>query len=259
MSMSPRVFARTNVRTQLPAQRPAEAYGETGLFFVQLRRYLGLTVDQAAASLYTHPSVINALENGVIADLPPWPQTCRIVETYAAMARLDPEPALHCLKIVCNPPQTASQPPRRTQGLSRLAADSLVPLGPGSSNITTSIPHAFVPQASRPAATRPAQAPGVQPVRRPHLNLSALRRWPLGRIAAVGAIASLVGVATQTTALQAAMTTLPAPVAKAMRQAQDAVLVATSRKFEGMAWIDVNDPRTRRSDRLRTHRNKPKN
>ena len=51
--------------------------------------------------------------------------------------------------------------------------------------------------------------------------------------------------------LQAAMTNLPAPIAQVVRSANDAVLAGFSRKFEGMAWIDVDDPRSRRSDKLR--------
>lgn len=75
--------------------------------------------------------------------------------------------------------------------------------------------------------------------------------WPVGRIATFAALFALLGLATQTTALQATMMTkLPRPIASAMRQAQDAVLIRVSRKFEGMTWIDVDDPRSRRSDKL---------
>ena len=76
-------------------------------------------------------------------------------------------------------------------------------------------------------------------------------RWPVRQIATFAALFALLGLATQTSALQATMMTkLPAPVAHAMRAAQDAILIRVSRRFEGMAWIDVDDPRSRRSDKL---------
>ena len=61
----------------------------------------------------------------------------------------------------------------------------------------------------------------------------------------------LIGLGASGSMLQAAMTNLPAPIAQVVRSANDAVLAGFSRKFEGMAWIDVDDPRSRRSDKLR--------
>lgn len=43
------------------------------------------------------PGVIEALETGNIAALPPWPQTLRIVTEYARIVHLDPRPVLHAL------------------------------------------------------------------------------------------------------------------------------------------------------------------
>lgn len=97
-------------------------------------------------------------------------------------------------------------------------------------------------ELSRSAAPPPAQSNPARPAR---------RRWPVRSIAAVALLLAVVGVAgTRQSLVQAAMTSLPAPAARAVRRAHDAVLIQFAPKVEGMAWIDVDDPRTRRSDKL---------
>ena len=184
-------------------------YGQTGLFFVQLRQYLGLSLDQVAARLETYRSVISALETGTVGDLPPWSQTHRIVTAYAALAGLDPAPALHCLILHVTPVPSVARPvKKRIGGLSfKWPSMSILPAW-------------------------------------------LLPRLPVWRIAAVATAFAILGIGAQTSVIEAAMGKLPAPIAKVIRHAQDTVLVSVSRKFEGLTWIDVDDPRSRRSDKL---------
>ena len=184
-------------------------YGQTGLFFVQLRQYLGLSLDEVAARLESYPAVISALETGTVDDLPPWSQTHRIVSAYAALAGLDPAPALHCLMLHVSPvPNEAEPVKKRIAGLAfKWPSMSILP--------------AWLP-----------------------------RRLPVWRIAAVATAFTILGLGTQTNMIEAAMGQLSAPIAKVIRHAQDTVLVSVSRKFEGLTWIDVDDPRSRRSDKL---------
>src|SRR5690606_22841864 len=68
---------------------------EVARFFCDLRGALRLSPEQAAHALSTRLDIIAALEQGLIGSLPPWPETCRIVRTYASFAKLDPRPILH--------------------------------------------------------------------------------------------------------------------------------------------------------------------
>ena len=66
-------------------------------FFTDLRRALRLTLPQAAYHLQVHTSMIEALETGQVEYLPPWPQTVQIVMGYASMAGIDGRPALNAI------------------------------------------------------------------------------------------------------------------------------------------------------------------
>jgi hypothetical protein len=57
---------------------------------------------------------------------------------------------------------------------------------------------------------------------------------------------------TQTAVLEAAVAKLPPSVARMVRGAQNYVIVQFAPVRDGLRWIDVPDPRTRRSDKLRT-------
>jgi hypothetical protein len=82
------------------------------------------------------------------------------------------------------------------------------------------------------------------------------RRWRPGRTlalrsAAIGSLMAVVGFGSQSQMLQAAVTpALPVPLAVALRDVGDAVTKVFSRRIDGMAWIDVDDPRSRRGDKL---------
>lgn len=76
------------------------------------------------------------------------------------------------------------------------------------------------------------------------------RRWPVWRIAIVGVVLIVAGLGTQSTTLEAAMTNLPAPINGVVRYTKEALLAKPSRTLEGMIWIDVDNPRSRRADKL---------
>ena len=194
---------------------PARAlHPETAQFFTELRKYLGLSEHQAAAVLHTGPDVIARLEAGDLAHLPAWPEVHRIVSAYLGLAGIDPDAALASLEARCSPPRPRS------------------------------------PQTGRPVPAFSGENPSMTQAPRAAVRAND-RRWPVWRIAGVAAAMGLIGLGASGSMLQAAMTNLPAPIAQVVRSANDAVLAGFSRKFEGMAWIDVDDPRSRRSDKLR--------
>ena len=91
--------ARASGAHAATAQTPiAVMAAEVARFFRDLRGALRLTPAQAAQALATRVDIVAALEMGQIGALPPWPETCRIVRTYAGFAGLDPRPVLHSLE-----------------------------------------------------------------------------------------------------------------------------------------------------------------
>jgi hypothetical protein len=62
----------------------------------------------------------------------------------------------------------------------------------------------------------------------------------------------LLVLLSQTSVLEAAVAQLPPSVARIVRGAQDYVTLQLAPVRDGMRWIDVRDPRSRRSDKLRT-------
>lgn len=207
------VSARSISVRSTPQLADADTYRPTAAFFGQLRQYLGLTREQAAVRLQTHPSVIAALETGTLSDLPPWWQTHHIVSTYTAMAGIYPAPALHSLELCYFPAAVAVQVSE--------------PENEPDTGVTVRRSSRFQFLAS------------IMP-----------RRWPLWRIAVVAGVLMVAGLGAQSSMLEAAVSKLPAPVGDMVRHAKNALLFKTTRTFEGMTWIDVDNPRTRRADKL---------
>jgi hypothetical protein len=203
--------------------------GEVGRFFQDLRRTFRLSQAQAAKRLATRIDIIAALEAGEVRGLPPWPETCRIVRTYMGLAGLDPRPVLNLIEILlANAASRPAPAPRRTL---------LAPL-----------------------AWRRRPGGAARDRRRPLAGAAeSLRRVWHGRFGQAGralfAIAvpvALVVLLTQTSVLEAAVAKLPPSVVRIVRGAQNYVIVQLAPVRDGLRWIDVPDPRTRRSDKLRT-------
>lgn len=217
----------------LPASSPAaQMQAEVGRFFQDLRAAFRMSQAEAAQRLSTHIDIISALEAGDVSGLPPWPECCRIVRTYTGLAGLDPRPILHSLELLLAVAARMPKPaPKRT----------------------------LLPQLGRQRTDR-------KPARRKaptNATLAAfsagLERLLYGREARAGrvlfAIAVPVGLLvllTQTSVLEAAVAQLPPSVVRIVRGAQDYVTVQLAPVRDGLRWIDVRDPRSRRSDKLRT-------
>ena len=103
---------------------------EVGRFFLDLRQVFRISREKAAQQLATRVDIIAALEAGDVRKLPPWPETCRIVRTYAALARLDPRPVLHSIEmlIAYNRHATAAGPQSMLARLSQRGAPALAAL-----------------------------------------------------------------------------------------------------------------------------------
>jgi hypothetical protein len=198
---------------------------EVGRFFVDLRRAFRASQAQIAERLATRVDIIAALEAGDVRALPPWPETARIVRTYTHMAGLDPRPALTSLELLLQaavhaptrpPARPSSRPPRRS---SRTDGDD-----PGLSTVVSSLKEMWEGRMGQ--ATR--------------------------MLIVVTVPITLILLVTQTAVLEAAVSQLPPSVARMVRGAQNYVIVQFAPVRDGLRWIDVPDPRTRKGDKLQT-------
>jgi DNA-binding XRE family transcriptional regulator len=194
---------------------------EVAHFFRDLRAAMQMSQAQAAQWLATRTDIIAALETGDVSVLPPWPECCRIVRTYTAPVGLDPRPILHSLEaLLAVAARTPKPAPKRT----------------------------FVPRLSR--QSKAAANPAIAAV---SANVGRLLRGRNGRaLFAVAVPVGLLVLLTQTSVLEAAVAQLPPSVARIVRGAQDYVTLQLAPVRDGLRWIDVRDPRSRRSDKLRT-------
>jgi Helix-turn-helix domain len=75
-------------------EMPAGYDAEVAELFQDLRAASGLSEADLAAQLATRPEVVQALEQGALFALPPWPETYRVVATYGTLLNLDVQPLL---------------------------------------------------------------------------------------------------------------------------------------------------------------------
>jgi hypothetical protein len=206
---------------------------EVARFFKDLRGALRLTPVQTAQALATRVDIIAALEMGQIGALPPWPETCRIVRTYAGFAGLDPRPILHSLEqlFVAAPRAPGPMPrgPRRNlmPNFTKQGAPIMAAIGGGGRRA------AEAARNVRAAVNDHAGRPGM-----------ALFTVTMG--------IALILLITQTAVLEAAVSQLPPSMKRFVRGAQNYVTVRFAPVRDGLRWIDVSDPRTRRTDKLQS-------
>lgn len=194
---------------------------EIARFFQGIRRVLHVSTEQAAKILMTDANVIRALDAGDIERLPPWPETKRIVSNYISLAGIDPEPAL--------------------QMIGRSLAESLARVAAAQPPVTPRLPARSATSAS---ATDYA----------PHNRLARLKalttRRPASMLAVTLPIALLV-VLTTTEVPQAAVSRMPEGVTRVVKTVQEYVRAKLAPVRDGLRWIEVGDPRSRRGDKLR--------
>ena len=75
-------------------EMPAGYDAEVAELFRDLRAATTLSEMDLAARLGTRADVVQALEHGALFALPPWPETCRVVNAYGAFLNLDVRPLL---------------------------------------------------------------------------------------------------------------------------------------------------------------------
>lgn len=209
-------------------------------YFVEMRHHLRLSPEEVAGWLNTTPDTIMALEQGATHRLPMWPETVRIVTAYAGALNVD---GTALLRLIAAELETVVLGQARTQ-----PAASEPPSRPAT--------------PAEPQLRGQPQLPAIAGRDEDHGedededHADPRRRWYarpklLLSVALVGL--AVAGIAT-TPLLGALARRLPVPAANFVRGAAGGVSGLFAAKREGLTWIEVADPRSRRGDKLPVHR-----
>jgi hypothetical protein len=257
-------------------QQIAESRALIGQFFIDLRRALRLTLPQAAEYLQVRPEVIEALETGHVEYLPEWHDTSAIVMTYTSMADINGRPALNAigqlisylssfapvqrLPAASEYPQAQVQPwiqaqaysqpyaqPQqfpRLQPLPRSEPRSL-PSNPASPPRGRQLGRQASVQAGNFMRAGSAIANGAR--RLPQEALDQFRRRPQRALYAVSLPLGLLLLTLHSSIFE----TVSKPFGSAVRWASSYFQEHYGPVRDGMRYIEVDDPRSRRGDKLR--------
>ncbi|MGL4396463.1 MAG: hypothetical protein ACRCS9_08000 [Hyphomicrobium sp.] len=197
-------------------------------FFYDLRMRLQLTPEQAAYHLATHPQVVLALETGHFGHLPPWPEVVRIVHTYVGFVQIDGRPLLEALAAV----QQADLRQRHGTLLAHVS-------GEGDD-------HAAGPSTGE-RLRRARSMIAENAMRLPREAYVHARELPARTFYAVSLPLALLILVLNSSLLQMALSHLPGPLSHA---ASAVTSLWSGSSGAGEHWVDVEDPRARRSDKL---------
>jgi hypothetical protein len=260
--------------------------------FRQIRAISGLNEAEMARRIGSGIDVVLSFEAGNVDALPPWPETARLIERYAALGGVDPAPllsrilSLQTLPVV--PPPLVRQAERQTDPVQMLSDALRRAPGPemGPSAFKAAVqdlpaaalqtariatPDAAAPAAAspigfaarsrlqeEPATERPRTAP-LRPAETAVLTASttARRRRRMRNTALVLSplllvIALFIGLQVAPRPVYALAHKLPSPVGPATRSVIDVFAAQTATFRDGLRWIELDDPRLRKAQRLNT-------
>ena len=199
---------------------------QIGKIFRNMRSALKVPRDALARRLATSTAVIDAFEAGAIGALPHWKETERIVRSYCDLLRFDPEPVLWRLRsqfqLAANYARSAPQPPSQAR-----------------SGITR-------PGLRGERSTSAAPAAGARPARR---RRRARTLFVLSTPIVFAATLVYLGQSASRPVYQA-IALLPLPIAGPVRAGFDYFVGLTMPSRDGLTWIEVSDPRSRKTDKL---------
>lgn len=235
----------TEASQEAGSATPSAVKPDLGHLFRDLRRCLKLSIPGVAQTIGTRVDVIEALEAGDWGRLPSWPETVRIITAYTALAHIDPRPVLEVMSDELAQwrrsgrlaQQEANRPSRVAKRMTRQAAGRIVSdMRSGAGSVWSGLQ---------------SLATGSSLVRALRWPISAARGTTHStRLAlACAVLAALLTSLIQSPMLQASAT--GAALGRVIGTVQEYMLVRGSVKKDGMIWIDVENPRERRSDKLR--------
>jgi hypothetical protein len=272
------------------AQAQAESRALIARFFIDLRQALRLTVPQAAYYLSVPSEVVEALETGQVEYLPAWPETSAIIMTYTSMAGVSGRPVLNAIgplfKQLSVRAAPAVQLPMPTQHVPQPSQyfPQQMPMHAYEQQFIGTTPEysplqgSFPPPAQRGFQPRPMPQPvGVSAkepdVARSGLAVSSRNLFRAGSAIASGARRLPTQAFNQVRERpQRALYALSLPLGLLLILLHSSIFETISEPFgravhwvsfyfqehygpvkDGMRYIEVDDPRIRRADKLQIH------
>lgn len=237
------VQAASRVHIKGMSERPAGPDERLASIFQDMRRGLNIPADKLALALKTTPHVIQLLEAGQVHAFPPWPETVRIVTELGRLYRVDTRPILNRIRDQVGPAGLEQVPVTREATISATTVaarlDSRHPLVRAMS------------RGRRRKESQPAPDPETQR-RRAKRRTRRAAKTLFALSAPVALLGALMWTAqSQPALILQAVSILPEPVAKMVRPAANALIVHFAPSRDGMRWIEVGDPRLRKTDKLR--------
>jgi hypothetical protein len=247
-TFAPASSFNAHVRQPARASERVLADAELARFFIELRRYLRLSTADAARRVATHPDVIAALETGRISGLPGWNETARVVTAYIGLAGLDPRPALDRLHALTR--AAANSAPRAHPAASPVTAEAQAvnPVNRIIGRLSQAAARAGM-QAEQPAWFAEWTAHMTGALKRLNGALQSARapvRWVSA--AALGLI--VFGSVASSGVLQASVGGIAQPISGLWRKLSGEGGDVRVIVRDGLKWIEADDPRKRRSDKL---------
>ncbi|MGA7457100.1 MAG: helix-turn-helix transcriptional regulator, partial [Methyloceanibacter sp.] len=153
---------------------PAGYDAEVAELFRDLRAATALSEMDLAARLGTRADVVQSLEQGALYALPPWAETCRVVNAYGALLNLDVRPLLRRIYAQLEagivelqpkpmPDVPMMTPPAEPQDYSFTPSNSGAPAAPNPLDIPWPPPAQAGPPAQRNPWPNGPTAPSPQP------------------------------------------------------------------------------------------------
>ena len=226
------------VRNAAPQHvQAAESRALITRFFIDLRQALRLTVPQAAQYLQVRLEVVEALETGQVEYLPPWQETAAIVMTYTSMADVNGRPALNAISGLISY-LSSSAPPVMQQPVfrERPRAEPTPRASPSPNRAPNLVCRNFMRAGS-------AIANGAR--RLPQEAFDQVRRRPQRALYALSL--PLFGLLLHSSIFE----TVAKPFGSAVRWVSTYFQEHYGPMRDGMRYIEVDDPRSRRGDKLR--------
>ncbi len=211
-----------------PAVPAAEQRASVARFFIDLRRVLRVTPHQAAVEIVTRVETIEALESGQVNLLPQWPETARVVMAYAGLAGIDGRPVLTAIASLIRDERVIDHQAHLARPAARHMAHAI---------------HVERLRQARHVIARNA-------IKLPREAIRQVRQRPDRAFYAVSFPMALVLVMLNTSLIQSAFAHLPRPVRHVAESAKTYFQVQFAPVRDGLRWIDVDDPRKRRGDKL---------
>jgi hypothetical protein len=210
-----------------------------GSLLGDMRLALGMTPGELALRLGTTVDVVMTLEQGRLRGLPHWDETQRIVAGLCALHRVDPRPILQRIFQQTNLTHVGAPPDRGPDALRR------------ASDRTGGRPGARIappePSRRRRAAKSATTHKGwkARPLARGRGRALMAVAGPMVLIAA-----AVWTIQAQPRALREAISVLPASIAQPMLSGLDTLAVRLAPRHDGLRWIEVADPSSRKADKL---------